>query len=182
MLKQVRHDIKMWDLFDREIFYHRGEEKGNFIRSSVGTGLMLYFMMMMTIAGIPLWSFLFILIPILLPAASMLHPLYGARKDSNWRLTWDLRHEGQYYRTLPKSDKALYPHDILKTITDPDLTEEQCKVLDQKMEKLRYSIEDRNKQRRLAVKKHIDVDSIAQYMDESKASIDIETNTYKELL
>lgn len=177
------NSIKMYDLFSREVFWQPGAYKGNAIRSFALTGVALYFSLFVILAGglTPLF-WLWMLIPILLPPSAMLHPLYGARRSERWRSDYDLRFEGQYYRCLPKDDKSFYPYNIIKTITDPDLSDEQAIALDKKMSDLRREINDRNLQRRLAVKKHLDISDLLQTMEDSKANVAIETNTYKELM
>jgi hypothetical protein len=176
-------EIRRFDLLSKTFFYQYRHFKGNAIRSAGTGGIFLYFLGFMTLGGgMPLWLLLIPLFFFALPAVSMVHPLYRARRCESWRDTWDLRYEGQYFRCLPSEDKALYPYNILKTITDPDLDDAQAKQLDKEMTKLRISIEDRNKQRRLAVKKHLDIADLLESMKEAQASVQIETDTYKELM
>lgn len=175
--------IRRYDVLDKDLFYQYGNPKGNALRSFAEGGIVLYFMLMVILGGgLSPWLFLFSPVFFILPAVGMLHPLYRAPKSARWRENYDLRYEGNYYRCLPAEDKALYPYNIIKTITDPDLTSEQAKALDTEMENLRNSIEDRNRQRRLAVKKHLDISDYLTSMKEAQASVQIETDTYKELM
>lgn len=102
---------------------------------------------------------------------------YYHRSDNNWN--FPLR--ASEYFSLPREDRALYPSDIFEVMRDPDLTSRQKHELNENLKALYDGIQAREKQKRLASKRTVDVDGVIEHINTSRESVNIETTTYKEL-
>lgn len=84
------------------------------------------------------------------------------------------------YLSLSKEDQRLYPKGILDTLRDPDVDSGDKYNLEMSMDRIYRSIQERDRQKRLLDKRHVDVSHLIQYMEDAKRGVDIEINTYKE--
>lgn len=98
----------------------------------------------------------------------------------SYSYTYDLNARAKEYFSLPPEDRSLYPHDIINTLRDPDLTEKQLEDLNRSMASIYNGIQEREDEKRLLSKREVDIDSLIEEMNDAKNSVAIETKTYRE--
>lgn len=95
-------------------------------------------------------------------------------------IKWDFKTRAKEYFSLGKADRALYPANIMTLVCDPDLTPQQKHTLNKRMRDIYDAIEEREKAKRVLSKRSVDVEHVLEYMDDSRKSVNVETDTYKE--
>ena len=116
---------------------------------------------------------------ILLPHAGKLHKGYGLRSYYTGNGPLDY---AQKYWALSKADRTLFPPNIIETLKNPHLTDVQERQVLAEMSKVFESISKRDAALAAAKSKEIDVSGVLDTMARNRESLDIETNTYRELL
>lgn len=93
-----------------------------------------------------------------------------------------LRYRVKFYAELPAADRALYPHDILKTVKHPDLDNSQRQKLNDGMLLIENKIKEREEVKRQLSLQKFDIDGLTERMVDSSQSVKAEVDTYKEFL
>jgi len=101
---------------------------------------------------------------------------YGVRST----LSWEFRTRAREYFSLPPEDRRLYPDNVIELMRDPDLTSQQKHDLDTSLSNLYADILERDRQKRLLEKRHIDLSGVMAEIESNRRYIKIDTDTYKE--
>lgn len=82
------------------------------------------------------------------------------------------------YLDLPKSDRALFPSNLIELLKDDDVDFRAKAALLNEMEESFVSINERNEARR----RRVDITDALEYIRQERQHVEIETKTYKEFL
>lgn len=102
---------------------------------------------------------------------------YGIRSH----LSWEFRIRAREYFSLPPEDRRLYPDNVIELMRDPDLTSQQKHDLDTSLSSLYADIQERNRQKRLLEKNHVDLSGVMEHIEFNREHIRSDINVYREL-
>lgn len=122
-----------------------------------------------------------ILIAVFAPPLGTKHVLYGLYNDHYlYDYAPRLRFQAERYLSLSKTDRALYPPNILEIIKDPLLKPKQRAELDKAMNSVYSEICARDAARAELTRRYPNVDDVIAALEDSKQSVAVETQTYRE--
>lgn len=106
------------------------------------------------------------------PYAHLLHPLRSVHPD--------FHRVGQEFIKLPREDRAMFPHSLVKTMSNHNLSSyDRTQIRDGIYDTI-GEINNRNLARKALEAKHVDISGILEAMNDSRRSVKIETDTFRE--
>lgn len=105
-----------------------------------------------------------------------LHYLEGIDNSYSHNLRADME---RYYK-LPKEDRKEFPRNINEIVRNPHLTPYQKSDLSSSLGKTMSAIEERNRQKKVAVEYNIDIDGVLEHLEMVRHGVKEETAVYKQ--
>lgn len=103
--------------------------------------------------------------------ASIPEPWYSGARDA-----------ARKYLQLDRSDRSEFPAGIIKTLRNPALSDKQRNELVNSMNKTLAMIEERDKSKYVLAQRGIDIDGMLDYLEDRRAGIASDIQTYKEFV
>lgn len=190
-------NIRESSILESPIFIQREDSRAEigFIYLLWGfvVGILGFLFNAMLVAG-PWWfdpSILFITIPLVVlfwiigPQLGKAHKLYKIPNKNDYYHRYNNKHHqnlhyARKYLALSKEDRALFPHNILDVLRNPDLDKRQRQLLDSEMQKVFQTINARDAQRKALEAKRVDIESIVEDLRRGQEYAQVEVDTLKE--